>query len=158
MAFTLNSSAFAKRSPIPPRYCCDGENVSPPLEWSDPPEGTRSFALVVSDPDAPKGIWFHWGVFDIPARFVEIPEAFPVEPDPADDSGIRQARNSFGTVGWNGPCPPHFHHVKHHYRFRLMALDVERLGLPEDVNAHHLERSAEEHLISDTVLTGLYHR
>lgn len=165
MAFTLFSPAFAKRSHIPAHHTCDGDDLSPPLEWSDPPEGTRSFALVVADPDAPKGTWYHWGIFDIPAGYVELPEAFPHPPEELDAplppelaEGIRQARNSFGRVGWNGPCPPHFHHVKHHYRFHLMALDVEHLDLPDGVNAHRLEKACEAHVIGETILTGIYHR
>lgn len=155
MTFHLFSSAFAPRSTIPARHTCDGDDVSPPLEWSEPPDGVQGFALIMSDPDAPKGTWYHWGVYDIPATAYELPEAFPKEPEV---EGIRQALNNFRKYGWGGPCPPHHHHVKHHYRFRLLALDTDHLALPIDATCRELERVAEAHILDETTLTGIFHR
>jgi Raf kinase inhibitor-like YbhB/YbcL family protein len=155
MAFRLTSSAFDHNAAIPRRYTCDGENLSPAFEWDDPPPGTRSFVFLCDDPDAPSGTFRHWAVFDIPAdqrRLAEGPQAAttPVE-------GMRQAVNDFGRVGYGGPCPPRGHGT-HHYHFRLLALDVERLSVDPRPTCRAVAEAAQEHTFGTAELVGLFQR
>ena len=144
----LTSSAFQDGGAIPTEFTCEGADRSPPLQWGEPPAGTRSFALVVDDPDAPSGTFDHWGAFDIPPSTREIP---------AGQSVGAQTANGFGKSGYGGPRPPKGH-GPHHYRFKLMALDVDRLGLQADAKASDVERAAEQHLVGRAELTGIYER
>ena len=144
----LSSDAFANGQAIPTQYTCDGANQSPPLAWSEPPQGTKSFALVVDDPDAPSGTFRHWGAYDIPASARSLATGA---------SAGTQATNDFGKTGYGGPCPPRGH-GPHHYRFRLLALDVERLDLPAIAKVAELESDAKKHLIGRAELTGTYER
>lgn len=144
----LTSSAFRDGQPIPTQFTCDGANQSPPLAWGEPPPGTKSFALVVDDPDAPGGTFDHWGAFDIPASTRSIA---------AGQSVGTETWNGFGKPGYGGPCPPQGH-GPHHYRFKLMALSVDRLGLQADAKAGDIERAAEQHLLGRAELTGIYER
>jgi len=114
------------------------------------PPGTRSLALVCSDPDAPAGTWHHWAIYDIAADATGLDAGYP-----ADAPG--QAVNDFNRVGYGGPCPPKGHGV-HRYRFRLMALDVEGLGLGPRPTCADVESAAAPHMLADTVLTGVYSR
>lgn len=150
----LESTAFANSRMIPPRYTCDAENLSPPLGWAGAPEGTRSFVLICDDPDAPGGIWRHWAVYDIPPDRSHLPQA--VRPLEAE-SGLKQAVNDFGRQGYGGPCPPRGH-GPHHYRFKLLAVSVDRLPLPVKPNVASVEREARKHVIAEASLTGLYER
>jgi hypothetical protein len=154
MAFRLTSTAFANARRIPDLHTCDGQDTSPPLAWSDVPDGARSLALIVTDPDAPVGTWYHWAVFDIPPESTGLAPAYPSE---ARQEGCRQAINDFRRVGYGGPCPPRGH-GQHHYRFRLMALNVRHLDLPEGADCRDVEAAAEAHLLIDVSLTGLYSR
>lgn len=149
----ITSSAFADGETIPRRFTCDGENRSPPLAWSGLPENTRSLTLICDDPDAPAGTWFHWAVYDMPPTLQGLREGIPRR----DPSGIRQAVNDSRETGYNGPCPPRGH-GPHRYRFRLMALSVEKLDDLGDSGCRDVERAAKEHLIAETVLTGIYAR
>jgi len=144
----LTSSAFQEGGAIPTQFTCDGANQSPPLEWDDPPAGTKSLALVVDDPDAPSGTFDHWGAFDIPASTRSIA---------AGQSIGTETANGFGKSGYGGPCPPKGH-GPHHYRFKLLALDVDRLGLDRNAKASDVERAAEQHLVGRAQLTGIYER
>ena len=117
MPFEIKSPAFKHEGMIPSQYTCDGPNVSPPLEWADPPAGTESFALVCDDPDAPGGDWVHWVVWNIPAHKREISENFPKDKELKD--GTRQGVTDFGRAGYGGPCPPS---GVHRYFFKLYAL------------------------------------
>jgi Raf kinase inhibitor-like YbhB/YbcL family protein len=99
----LASSAFADGSAIPRRFTCDGDNLSPPLQWSGAPAGTRSFVLLCDDPDAPSGTWHHWAAYDIPPTAVELAVGA------AQDKKMKQAVNDFRKPGYGGPCPPHGH-------------------------------------------------
>jgi Raf kinase inhibitor-like YbhB/YbcL family protein len=146
--FDLTSSAFQDGGAIPAQFTCDGTGQSPPLAWGEPPPGTKSFALVVDDPDAPSGTFRHWGAFDIPANTRSIA---------AGQSVGAQAVSDFDTAGYGGPCPPKGH-GPHHYRFKLMALDIDRLGLQADAKVGDLERAAEKHLVGRAQLTGTYER
>ena len=150
--FRLQSSAFQDRQPIPKRYSCEGQNVSPPLAWSGAPAGTQSFALVCYDPDAPGSTFYHWAVFDLPWSLTKLPEALPKG---AEAGGGRQAINDFGERGYGGPCPPPGHGV-HHYHFELFAVRVATLGLPADARSTTVEMAAKHEALALTELVGLY--
>lgn len=145
---SLTSGAFANGQAIPAQFTCDGADRSPPLAWGEPPQKTKSFALVVDDPDAPGGTFRHWGAYDIPADARSIA---------AGQAVGSQALNDFGKPGYGGPCPPKGH-GPHHYRFKLLALDVASLGLQPDVKIGDLEREAEQHVVGRAQLTGTYER
>lgn len=147
----MMSAAFADGDWIPRRFTCDGEDVSPRLEWSDPPEHTRSFALVCADPDAPRGVWHHWAVFDIPPEMCELAEAW----SPSHRT-LRQAINDFGRQGYGGPCPPHGDRP-HRYHFTLYALRVDRLDLGARPSCRDVEVCCADALAT-TTLVGLYGR
>lgn len=143
--FALMSEAFAEGQPIPTQFTCDGANQPPPLAWGDPPEGTRSFVLIVDDPDAPSGTFRHWGAYDIPASARSPGGDFP------------QAMNDFGKPGYGGPCPPKGH-GPHHYRFKLMALDVDKLELGSSPKIADVEAQADRHVVGRAALMGTYER
>jgi Raf kinase inhibitor-like YbhB/YbcL family protein len=148
LAMQLTSEAFDDGSPIPSRFTCDGEDVPPPLRWSNPPTGTQSFALIVDDPDAPRGTFRHWGLFDIPSSARQLGES---------GEQSREARNDFDRTGYGGPCPPRGH-GPHRYRFRLLALDVTRLPLAAGSAVSEVERAAQPHVLASALLTGRYER
>lgn len=148
----LRSSAFENGAVIPRRYTCEGEDVSPPLTWGDAPAGTRSFALLCDDPDAPAGTWRHWAVYDIPASTTALREGIG-----PDEGGVRQGVNDSRTVGWSGPCPPHGH-GRHRYHFRLLALSVEVLAGLSRPTCRTVEREARRHLLAEATLVGTYER
>jgi Raf kinase inhibitor-like YbhB/YbcL family protein len=155
--FTLRSPAFGNESEIPARHTCDGEGVSPELRWSDPPAGTRSFALIVDDPDAPdpaapKRTWVHWLRYGIAATRDSLPEGAGNEP--ARD-GERGARNDSNEPGWHGPCPPI---GRHRYFFRLFALDGPIPDLGPRAGRADLERAMDGHVLGTAVLMGTYAR
>jgi Raf kinase inhibitor-like YbhB/YbcL family protein len=154
MALMLKSSAFNEGGRIPNRFTADGENISPPLAWSDPPPSTQSFALVCSDPDAPRGTWYHWAVYDLPASASQLAEDQPRE---AIAGEARQAITDFDQPGWGGPCPPKGS-AAHRYRFHLMALNIPSLELPEHATCADVERAAADHVIGESVLTATYSR
>ena len=146
MAFTLKSSAFEDGETIPQQFTCDGRDLAPPLSWSDAPEATRSFALVMDDPDAPRGTFTHWLLYDIPAPTTEMR---------AHASG-KALRNDFGRAEYGGPCPPPGH-GPHRYFFTLYAVDVSTLGLHGSTRAA-LERALHEHTLATARLIGRYER
>jgi Raf kinase inhibitor-like YbhB/YbcL family protein len=146
--FSLTSDAFQNGAPIPKPYSCDGADQSPPLAWSEPPAGTKSFALVIDDPDAPSGTFHHWGAYDIPAITRSIA---------AGQAVGSQAINDFGKPGFGGPCPPPGH-GPHHYHFKLFALDVDRLGLQPNAKVAEVESAAKQHAIGRGELIGTYER
>jgi Raf kinase inhibitor-like YbhB/YbcL family protein len=151
----LTSTAFEDGGTIPRRHTCDAEDVSPALAWAGTPAGTVSFALVVHDPDAPRGDWVHWVVYDIPGDFDGLPEG--VGPARAlDDLGeAAQGKNDFGRIGWGGPCPPPG--KPHRYVFTLTALD-ERLGLEPGGSREDVEEAGRDHVLATATLTGRYGR
>jgi len=148
---TLESSAFEDGAAIPKIYTCDGDGVSPPLSWSEVPEGTKSFALVLDDPDAPREVYEHWVVWNIPSDWTELPEDVRPEDDPPS-----QGENDAGKTGYTGPCPPKAHD-DHHYEFHLFAADIE-LDLPSDTHRDPLYRSLDYHVLGMGELTGKYDR
>jgi len=152
MAFELTSTAFAPGEPIPRKYTCDGEDISPPLRWSDPPQDTQSFALIADDPDAPVGTWVHWVLYNLPAETRALPQAVPPESDLSD--GSRHGKNSWRRLGYGGPCPPS---GTHRYFFRLYALDTV-LDLKGGASKKQLLKAMEGHILGQTELMGLYSR
>ena len=145
---TLTSDAFQNGQSIPQVYSCDGANHSPALHWSEPPAGTKSFALVIDDPDAPNGTFRHWGVFDIPASARGIA---------AGQHLGTEVNNDGGKPGYTGPCPPRGNGV-HHYHFKLFALGVDKLGLKPDAKVADVEKAASAHAIAQGELVGTYER
>lgn len=148
----LSSSAFQNGQAIPAEFTCDGANHSPPLTWSDPPAGTKSFALVLEDPDAPSGTFRHWGLYDLPANRVSLAagEGGGAAPD------FEQVTNDFGKAQYDGPCPPQGDRT-HRYDFRLLALDVEHLpDVPHNVAA--IVDVADGHVLASAHLEGTFRR
>lgn len=152
MPFELTSMAFSQEEVIPTQYSCDGENISPPLGWGDPPQGTTSFAIISDDPDAPGGTWVHWVLYNIPADARALPEAIPAEDELPD--GSRHGENSFGRLDYGGPCPPS---GTHRYFFKLYALDIV-LDLEPGANKESLLQEMEGHVLGETELMGTYSR
>jgi Raf kinase inhibitor-like YbhB/YbcL family protein len=141
----ITSGAFEEGATIPSRYTCEGENVSPPLSFVGAPEGTRSLALVVDDPDAPVGTFTHWLAWGIDPRAGGLGEGQPAP---------REGRNGFGTTGYVGPCPPT---GSHRYFFRLHALDAE-LDVEPEADRDELDRALEGHVLETAELVGTYAR
>jgi Raf kinase inhibitor-like protein, YbhB/YbcL family len=151
MAFQLTSSAFPEGGNIPIIHTCDGANVSPPLTWSGEPEGVKSFALIVEDPDAPSRTWTHWLLYDIPAEVHQLEQGF--QPGRLGMSGS----NDFGKLGYGGPCPPKGH-GPHRYFFRLFALNVPSLGLRDGENRVGVELAIRGHVLGEAQCMGRYER
>jgi Raf kinase inhibitor-like YbhB/YbcL family protein len=150
----LRSSAFSDGGPIPRRFSCDGDDLSPPLQWNDAPAEARSFVVLCDDPDAPSGTWHHWAAYDIPANCIALPEGAG---RPACRDGLKQATNDFGRTGYGGPCPPRGH-GPHHYHFRLLALSNASLRVQKQPSCRDVEREARKYLIAEAALVGLYER
>ncbi len=150
--FRLSSPAFQPGQTIPTKYTCDGMDISPPLTWTDPPGETASLALIMDDPDAPVGIWVHWVIFDIPPDARELPEGVP--PDPVLEDGSVQGTNSWGRVGYGGPCPPR---GTHRYFFKLYALD-STLSLDSTATKADVLAAMEGRVLAQAELMGVYQR
>jgi hypothetical protein len=158
MSLQLTSPAFAEGKPIPRKYTCEGSDVSPPLRWSGAPANTKSFALIADDPDAPdprapKMVWVHWVIFNIPASASELPENVAKTPTLPD--GARQGTNDFRRVGYGGPCPPPGE--PHRYFFKLYALDTV-LDLKPGATKPELLKAMEGHILAQAQLMGTYQR
>jgi Raf kinase inhibitor-like YbhB/YbcL family protein len=146
---------FSDGAAIPRRFTCDGEDVSPALQWSGAPPQTKSFVLLCDDPDAPAGVWRHWAVYDIPGDQTAL----------AEDAGrvqagqdFKQAGNDFDRPGYGGPCPPH-RHGPHHYHFRLLALSRAELPIRrKDPSCEEVEREARKHALAEVTSVGVYER
>lgn len=149
----LTSPAFEDGKSIPIIYTCDGKDISPELVWNDPPEGTATFALICDDPDAPSGTWVHWVIYDIPDTARNLQASFP--DDPVLPDSIIQGRNSFGRIGYGGPCPPHS--TTHRYYFKIYALDV-KLNLSGSLSKSELEKAMDGHILAEGQLMGKYGR
>ncbi|WP_316164954.1 MULTISPECIES: YbhB/YbcL family Raf kinase inhibitor-like protein [unclassified Bradyrhizobium] len=147
----LLSGAFVDRSIIPRRFTCDGENLSPHLQWANAPEGTRSYVLLCDDPDAPGGTWHHWAAYDIPPTQTGLVDGA------AQSARLKQATNDFRKIGYGGPCPPPGHGV-HHYHFRLLALSTDHLNVRTNASCRDVEREARKFTLAEATLVGLYHR
>jgi len=156
MALAITTPAFTANQRIPERFSRDGANVSPQLEWHGEPAGTRSFALVMEDPDAPKGTFRHWAVYNIPAGTHRLAEGAG-----SHTSGgvlaVTMATNDFGNSRYDGPQPPPGHGI-HHYRFRLFALDVPELDVPANCEAEDVLEAARAHALEEGDTVGLFAR
>jgi len=151
--FVITSPAFKSGETIPKKYTCDGIDVSPPLSWSGFPAGTKSFVLIVEDPDAPGGVFTHWIAYNISSEIASLPE--DVKKVERLDNGILQGMNNFGRIGYNGPCPPHG--SKHRYYFRIYALDCD-INLPPGATRDDILKAIEGHVIGEAELLGYYGR
>jgi hypothetical protein len=149
----LTTNAFKPGAMMPKEFTCDGVDSSPELDWSNPPEKTRSFALIVDDPDAPAGTWVHWVVYDMPAGTRHLPEGVPKRDE--IQSGGRQGINDFHEAGYNGPCPPPG--GPHRYFFKLYALDTF-LNLKARSTKSGVERAMVGHVLAKSELMGRYGR
>lgn len=142
----LLSPAFSHNEPIPAKFTCKGENVSPPLEWVEAPDDTQSFVLIVDDPDAPNGDWVHWLIWNM------NPETKSLSEDHKPKSGI-EGTTSFGRTGYDGPCPPS---GTHHYFFKLYALSTPNLDLDASATKAELEAAMEGNVITKAELIGTF--
>jgi Raf kinase inhibitor-like YbhB/YbcL family protein len=149
----LHSSAFAPNSSIPRRYTCAGFDMSPPLSWASAPAGTKSFALIVSDPDATHGTFIHWVIYNLPANLTDLPQR--VKKRFGKTLGGEQGTNSFGKLGYGGPCPPPG--KPHHYHFTLYALNT-KLPLKPRATAAEVEKAMKGHIIASSDLVGVFER
>lgn len=152
MSFELTSTAFTQGKPIPAKYTCDGQNISPPLQWHMPPQNARSFALIMDDPDAPGGTWVHWVLYNLPATAHALAEGFPAQASLAD--GSRNGTNSWPRLGYGGPCPPG---GTHHYFFKLYALD-RMIELAPGAAKEQLLSAMQGHILGQAELMGTYSR
>lgn len=154
MPLALRSSAFETAGRIPQTYTCDGEDISPPLSWSGVPSHTKSFVLVCTDPDAPKGVFHHWAVYDISPDINALSEGSCAT---RGSGGIRQAVNDFGKRRYNGPCPPHGH-GPHHYHFHLSALREPHLAVSSSATCREVIAAAKSLAVESALLIGIYER
>jgi Raf kinase inhibitor-like YbhB/YbcL family protein len=153
MAFVISSTSFQNDGTIPKKFTCDGDDVSPEVSWANPPAGTKSFALIADDPDAPAGTWTHWVIFDLPSQTASLPEGVKkVEEVPGGGS---QGRNDFRKVGYGGPCPPPG--KPHRYVFKIYALD-RMLKLNSGSSKQEVERAIENHILGSAELMARYQR
>lgn len=153
VAFAVKSPDFSSGGDIPLEFTCTGEDRSPALEWTGAPEGTKSFALIADDPDAPAGTWVHWVIFNIPHSAHALAGA--VERKDQLSDGTRQGRNDFRKIGYNGPCPPPG--KPHRYFFKLYALDSE-LKLAPGSSKSDVEKAMEGHTLGRAEWIGRYRR
>jgi Raf kinase inhibitor-like YbhB/YbcL family protein len=156
----ITSEAFADGRPIPKKYSEDGENLSPPLAWSYTPKGTKQWALICDDPDAPTPQpWVHWVIYSIHGEIRSLPEGVEPAETLAEFQGAMQGKNSWPsgqTIGYRGPAPPKGHGV-HHYHFKLYALDTV-LSLKAEMTKAALEKAIEGHILGTGELIGTYER
>ena len=151
MPFQVFSSAFADGGWIPELHSCEGADISPSLEWSGAPSETRSFALIVEDPDAPAGVWCHWLLYDIGPRIQAMPQGFK-----PGSLGIGGA-NDFGKPGYGGPCPPKGH-GPHRYFFKLSALTIPSTGLPAGARRSEFLEAIKGHVLAEAQYMGRFER
>lgn len=152
MDLNVESSAFQDGGMIPSKYTCDGRDISPPLSWSAGPGGTKSYAIIADDPDAPVGTWVHWVMYDIPPDVTSLPEAVPSSG--TLDNGTVQGRNDFRRPGYGGPCPPG---GTHRYYFKVYALDTVLQKGP-GLSKKELLSIMDGHVLAQGELMGKYSR
>ena len=151
MAFKILCGAFPEGATIPKLHTCEGADLSPALEWSGEPPDTKSFVLVMDDPDAPAGTWNHWLLWDIPRSVHSLAQGF--KPGRVGESGT----NDLGKTGYGGPAPPKGH-GPHRYYFRLLAVDTETLGLRVGAKRADLDCALETHVLDQALYMGRYER
>ncbi|MCK6546170.1 YbhB/YbcL family Raf kinase inhibitor-like protein [Myxococcota bacterium] len=154
--FTLTSPAFVHRGEIPATFTCEGADRSPELRWTEGPAGTKSFALIVDDPDAPdpdhpKTTWVHWVLYDLPADTHALPEGVRHDALPR---GTREGTNDWKRTGWGGPCPPI---GRHRYFFKLHALDTT-IGALKSATKRDVEAAMKGHVLAYAELIGTYQK
>jgi hypothetical protein len=155
MTIQLKSPAFKEGEPIPPRYSCEDVDISPPLNWDEsqvkiPNDG--SLAIILDDPDAPGGTWVHWVIFNLPPQTDSLPEMIMQREEL--ENGALQGTNSWGTIGYRGPCPSR---GTHRYFFKIYALDT-KLDLPAGSTKQELLKAMKGHLVDEGQLKGTYTR
>ncbi len=150
MSIQVTSTAFSQGESIPVQYTCQGQNISPPLAWGDPPAGTQSLALIMDDPDAPVGTWVHWVLYNLPPEARTLPEAVSAEAQLQD--GSLHGHNSWNRSGYGGPCPPS---GTHRYFFKLYALDT-MLDLKPGADKWQLLEAMQGHILAQGELMGTY--
>ena len=153
VTLSLSSTAFKEGDKIPVKYTCDGQDISPPLLWGEPPQVTEAFALIVDDPDAPGGVFTHWVLFNLPANVHQLGEGIPAQE--RLENGALQGKNDFGRIGYGGPCPPRG--PAHRYRFTIYALD-ESLDLKPRASKKQLLDAMKGHILAQGQLIGTYQR
>lgn len=153
MELDISSNSFSSGGNIPRQFTCDAEDRSPELHWSKAPTGTKSFALIADDPDAPVGTWVHWVLFNLPPGTQNLPEGVPKKE--SLESGTLQGTNDFGRIGYGGPCPPPG--KPHRYFFKLYALD-STLNLKAGAKKADVERAMKGHILAQGELMGRYGR
>ncbi|PIR15189.1 MAG: YbhB/YbcL family Raf kinase inhibitor-like protein [Elusimicrobia bacterium CG11_big_fil_rev_8_21_14_0_20_64_6] len=153
----LTSPAFDHGKAIPKLHTCEGKDPSPELNWTGAPSSTKSFALVMDDPDAPVGLWVHWVLYDIPAHLSGLPAGLPKTEHVLDGAkhGVSWGVDNFSRLGYGGPCPPPG--KPHRYYFKLFALDTV-LGLAPCLTAAELAKAMEGHIVARAELMGLFER
>lgn len=149
----LTSQAFASGAAVPEKYACTGDDISPPLRWTNLPGGVQSYALILDDPDAPSGVFTHWVLYNLPPNAKELEEGFT--PTRHADWRAEAGRNDFGATGYGGPCPPQGE--EHHYYFRLYALDSE-LDIGPGADRAQVLNAIRGHILEQTELTGTFRR
>jgi len=153
MAFAISSPNFSEGAEIPRKYTCSGADISPEFHWTDPPTGTRSFALIADDPDAPVGTWTHWVLFDLSEQTRGLAEDLPKVGEIM--TGVRQGRNDFRKLGYGGPCPPPG--KPHRYFFKLFALDT-KLNLKAGASKAEVEQAMKNHVLGEAQTMGTFKR
>jgi Raf kinase inhibitor-like YbhB/YbcL family protein len=154
MSLAVRTPAFGPNQKIPDQYSRDAGNHSPAIEWQGAPDGTRSFAVVVEDPDAPRGTFRHWAAYDIPADASHLAEGAG---SAVQGAPLKMAVNDFGNPHYDGPQPPPGHGV-HHYHFRLFALDTDNLEVPDDSNVEQVLSAARDHALAEADTVGTFER
>jgi len=153
MTITIKSSAFEPHGRIPSKYTCDGEDLSPPLDWSGVPARARSLVLICDDPDAPMGTWVHWVLYNVPASTSALDEG--VLSDALLSNGAIHGMTDFRRLGYGGPCPPAG--TTHRYFFKIYALDTV-LALEPGLSKGDIEKAMDGHILASGELVGIYKR
>jgi Raf kinase inhibitor-like YbhB/YbcL family protein len=153
MKVHLTSAAFQEGQTIPRQYTADGKDISPPLQWDEPPQGTQSWALICDDPDAPRGTWVHWVLFNLPAETRSLEEGMPASATLAN--AAKQGKNDFRKLGYGGPAPPPG--KPHRYFFKLYAVD-QQLDLAAGATKAELVAALKGHVLAEGQLMGRYGR
>jgi len=148
----LISTDFSDDGRIPSVCTCEGENLSPALQWTGVPPQARSFVVLCNDPDAPNGVWRHWAAYDIPHVWSHLARGVG-----RAAGSLKQAINDFGREGYGGPCPPRGDGL-HHYRFSVLALSIDKLGVHAGAHCSDVEREARKHVLAQAMLVGLFER
>ncbi len=152
MELDIKSSAFGEGELIPEKYTCDGEDVSPPLSWTQPAKGTKSIVLICDDPDAPMGTWVHWVLFGLSPDTMELPEGIPNGKEVL--GGAKHGLNDFRKHGYGGPCPPG---GTHRYFFKLYAVDTQ-VDLNAGATKNEVLDAIKDHILAEGQLMGRYSR